>query len=411
MLLFSIFQIIESESAYTPDQLEYLKQSFESAFKGVENAYKVLALPKGTKYEEGGKTQKDLDFANLMMIMRDRIIAGFRVPRTALGITDDVNRSNAEATNYVFALRTVKPIMKLITSYLNEFLVPRYGDNLYLDFADPVPEDRVQKMDEMAKATGGAPVLSANEAREKYFGADPVDNGDDVLVPFNFTPLGSPTAPEPTKVHKPGSKRGVKSRYARNAERRQDIARTVASAAAKGISEIFKQAAKITRKARKNITKLNDDEYEVLYKAFALRTEQHEKAYKAALRQDPKCLDCQVRLGSLYFQTGKLAGAAAAYREAIKIDDKNSDAHYMLGMAMFRQGELTKAKAEMLRAIELNPGHLDAINSVATIALRQKDPKLAVDMIGRAVDKNPAYLAIYRTAEAVYAQSSNIFRF
>lgn len=133
-----------------------------------------------------------------------------------------------------------------------------------------------------------------------------------------------------------------------------------------------------------------------------------EKSYKEALRLDPKCLDCLIRLGSLNFQTGKLPAAAASYREAIKLDDKNEDAHYMLGQAMFRQGEMNKAKAEMLRVIELNPGHLDAINSVANIAIRQKDSKLAVDMVGRAVEKNPAYLPIFRTAESVYAQTSNI---
>ena len=32
--------------------------------------------------------------------------------------------------------------MLLVVSFLNEFLVPRYGDDLYLSFIDPVPEDK-----------------------------------------------------------------------------------------------------------------------------------------------------------------------------------------------------------------------------------------------------------------------------
>ncbi len=286
---------LKTDSAYTPDQLQYLKASFEAAFKGVENAYKVLALPKGTEYEEGGKTQKDMDFSNLSLAMRDRIIAGFKVPRTALGITDDVNRANAEATDYVFAARTIKPLMKLITAYLNEFLVPRYGQDIYLDFADPVPEDRAQKMDEMTKAVGAAPVISANEAREKYFGLEPVDGGDDVLVPFSLQPLsggggtdyGTPTGRSVSaRVSARKISRGhfVKTRFAMNAEHRRTISKTIAEKAAAEVANILKDAAEVKDKARKNLSQLSDDEYEKLYKGFALRVTGYEKRQTSAVQ-------------------------------------------------------------------------------------------------------------------------------
>ncbi|GIW70333.1 MAG: hypothetical protein KatS3mg101_1080 [Patescibacteria group bacterium] len=75
--------------------------------------------------------------------MRDKILAGFRVPKTILGTSEsETNRATAETANYVFAARTIKPKVQMIISYLNEFLVPRYGDNLFIDFVDPVPENR-----------------------------------------------------------------------------------------------------------------------------------------------------------------------------------------------------------------------------------------------------------------------------
>ena len=200
---------LESDANRTPEQLEYIKKSFENIYKGVENAHKILALPKGTTYKEGGQTQKDLDFANMMDIMRDRILAAFRVPRTALGITDDVNRANAEATNYVFALRTIKPKMQLIVAYLNEYLVPRYGDDIVLGFADPVPENREQKIAEMAAAVGNAPVMSVNEARERYFNLEGVEGGDDVSKPFNFLTMGGP---RPKSENRPAAKTGAPAR-------------------------------------------------------------------------------------------------------------------------------------------------------------------------------------------------------
>lgn len=289
---------LESEAALTPEQLEYLKISFEAAHKGMENAYKVMALPKGTKFNEGGSSQKDMDFSGLIDRMGNRIIAGFRTPRTALGITDDVNRANAEATDYVFAARVIKPLMTLITDHLNEFLVPRYGEDLYLTFKDPVPEDRAQRMDEMNKAVGGNPIMTTNEARSEYLGLDPVPGGDDIQVPFNFLPMGSNGADfdegnddekaqgKPRlKALKPGEKKVVRTRYAMNMKRRKDLNKTIADNAAKEIAQIFKEAAEMSKKVRKDIAQLSDEDFEKIYKGFALRVTPYEKKLKASVRE------------------------------------------------------------------------------------------------------------------------------
>lgn len=322
---------LESEAAYTPEQLQYLKESFQSAFAGVENAYKVLALPKGTKYSDPNSSQKDLDFANLMDMMRDRIIAGFKVPRTALGITDDVNRANAEATDYVFAARTIKPIMKIITSYLNEFLLPIYGDNLVLDFKDPVPEDRVTMIDEMNKSLGSqgaTPTITINEAREKYFGLDPVDGGDEIYLPFSLSPMGSSSdrAPVDQAPADQGTATGtakgfrlsakvftnrnkVKTRYAINAKKRQSMTNESAKKAAAEIASIFKEIDQIKSKSRKDLVSLSDDEYETLYKGFALRVTSYEKRMRNAAQDFNETQRKEV-LGNLAKVTKGFAGSA-----------------------------------------------------------------------------------------------------
>lgn len=273
---------LESESAYTPEQLDYLKKSFEAIFKGVENAYKVAALPKGTKFQAASESQKDMDFSNLMLVMRDRILAGFRVPRTVLGITDDVNRANAEATNYIFALRTIRPKIKLIVSYLNEFLVPKYGDDIYLSFVDPVPENRELEITEMAAATGNSPVLSPNEARQRYFGADPIEGGDAVLAPFNLTPIGIPkpkAANQPMRKQRNGR---TKTRFAQNAKRRTDITKSLAETMAKEVAALAEKLAEVKTK---NIATLTDDEFEVIWKAFVTRIMPYEKLQAEAVRK------------------------------------------------------------------------------------------------------------------------------
>lgn len=273
---------LESTEALTPDQLTYIKASFEAAHRGTENAYKVMALPKGMKFTEGGKTQKDLDFNNLMQMMGNRIIGGFRVPRTVLGITDDVNRANAEATDYVFAARVVKPMMKLVLNYLNNFLAPRYGKDIYLDFKDPVPEDRRQSMEEMRASTGGAAVLTINEARERYFGLDPIDGGD--VVPARINPVGQTGE---MKNIKGGSKMKVKkkvlrTRYAMNVSRREEVRDAIGEAIEKATKKAFKEARNAVKKG---ITELTDEEFESVWKGFALRVDGYEKKYIKKIRE------------------------------------------------------------------------------------------------------------------------------
>jgi len=269
---------LESEAGYTTEQLEYLKRSFENIFKGVENAYKVAALPKGTTFKPASETQKDMDFANMMEMMRNRILAGFRVPRTVLGITDDVNRANAEATNYVFALRTIKPKMRLIVSYLNEFLVSRYGDNLYLDFEDPVPENRELRIQEMQAAVADQPVMSVNEAREEYFGFEGVEGGDTVNRPFSFLAAGK-TKPRPQR--RPAHQHPF-SRATRNARLRKSISLNMAHAVT---AELKRMKATIEQIRQKDVTTLTDSEFEVVWKGFVTRVTPYENLVIEKIKQ------------------------------------------------------------------------------------------------------------------------------
>jgi len=165
---------------------------FRHGYAGVENAHKIPVLPKGAKLEHTGLTQKDMDFEKLTTATRDRILAAFRVSKTILGTAEsDTNRATAETADYVFSKRTIKPKMLLIVSYINEYLVPRYGENLYLTFIDPVPEDKAARTDEMQKAVGSMPVMTQNEARKNFLGLGPITGGDVLLRPTSMEAAGT----------------------------------------------------------------------------------------------------------------------------------------------------------------------------------------------------------------------------
>lgn len=277
---------LESDTARSPEMLDYMKKSFEALFKGVDNAYRVAALPKGTTFKEGSASQKDMDFVEGKKDSRDSILAGFRVPRTALGITDDVNRANAEATDYVFAERTIKPKYDLICEFLNTFLVPRYGDDLVLSYDDPVPENRELRIREMQAAVASQAVISTNEAREEYFGLKPVENGDDVLTDFSKVPLGAtppePAADESGKKFKPKMKIGKP--YKRK-EPLKDATEKAADEIAGAVIGVVKEINEQQKAQIKSIVDLSHEEYgEKVWSKFVGRLQPYQKLLTKKIR-------------------------------------------------------------------------------------------------------------------------------
>lgn len=187
--------VLKTEKTLDAPEIARITERWEKKYRGTEAAHKVSVLQKGMTAEKLQMTSKDMDFLEQQKFTRDKILSIFRVPKTIIAITDDVNRANAETADYVFAKRTIKPKMERIIEQLNEFLVPLFGDNLWLDFEDPVPENLEAKLSRYNSALANG-WMTTNEIRQEE-GKDPVDGGDEILKPFNFTPLGAVNNPTP----------------------------------------------------------------------------------------------------------------------------------------------------------------------------------------------------------------------
>lgn len=172
------------------DTEKRLKTSFEEAYQGTNNAHKIGLLPAGVDFVKLQETMKDMSFGELDMRYQNKILAAFRVPKTRLGITEDVNRANAEASYYVYMRSAIEPTMRKIVETLNEYLTPLFGENLFLDFVSPVPQDEDLKIRKVQAALGGQSYMTINEARSEN-GLPSVDGGDKVMTTFNFVPLNS----------------------------------------------------------------------------------------------------------------------------------------------------------------------------------------------------------------------------
>lgn len=220
----------------TREQMDPIRMQFEDRYRGTENAHKVAILPDGVEPDKMGWSQKEMDFVEQLKWSRDDILSGLRTPHVVLGLGagENLNRATAEATNYIYALRTIMPRLRRLALFLNVLLVPRFDKNMVLDFDNVVPEDEDLQIKKRTAALGGAPYQSVNEVRDEL-GLAPVEGGDSVMAPFNLTPVGSPKPAPPTK--------GTAPRFMYPALKAAKVKASLGSAVDKAVETVISKAS------------------------------------------------------------------------------------------------------------------------------------------------------------------------
>jgi HK97 family phage portal protein len=148
------FTVLYTDQKLSTETINRLKDSWNTNYRGVNNSYKTAILEAGLKVERLQSSAKDMDFLEQQRFIRDKLMAMFKTTKIALGITEDVNRANAEASEYVFMKNCIRPKMQQICDSFNEYLLPIFDKQgkLFLDFDDPVPENRELKLLENEKS-------------------------------------------------------------------------------------------------------------------------------------------------------------------------------------------------------------------------------------------------------------------
>lgn len=190
----------EGKPATLSDEQYYrLQEMLDSSFSGAANAGRPILLEGGLDWQQLSMDTKEMDFAEGKNQAARDIGQVYGVPPQLLGIKGDQTFANYEQAQLSFWSETVLPLTSLLLEALNRWLVPLYGDNLYLWYDEnsiaALEPLRKQKADRI----NAAAYLTINEKR-RAMGLDDVDGGDVVLVPSGLIPLdiaGSYELPEP----------------------------------------------------------------------------------------------------------------------------------------------------------------------------------------------------------------------
>lgn len=178
------------EEPLDPETFQEAKQRISEMYSGPTNAHRTLVLDQW-KFNSFNMPATDMDWMNLINGAARSIALGLKVPPQLLGIPGDNTYSNYEQAALAFWTMTMIPMINRLTSELNAWLVPMFGDDIKLvsdlDSISALTSVRREQWETVAKSD----VLTVNEKRSAL-GFDAIDNeeANQIFVPANALPLG-----------------------------------------------------------------------------------------------------------------------------------------------------------------------------------------------------------------------------
>ena len=171
--------VIQVDHEFQENEFDELVSRWRETHRGVARAHRIAVLEAGQTWVANNHSAKDMDFANLRNVARDIIREGLGMHKVMTGVTDDVNRANAQTGEEVFSSWKVAPRLERWRNVLNTQFLPLFGATAVgneFDFQYPTPANREQDNAELTtKTTAFAALINA--------GVDPDDAAGVVGLP------------------------------------------------------------------------------------------------------------------------------------------------------------------------------------------------------------------------------------
>lgn len=124
--------VFSAPGKLSDDSYNRLNGQIKQKYQNPENAGKYFLAEDGLEYKPGTATPREADYSKSHIDTRNEVCGLFRVPKSILGFTDDVNRANGEASNRSFLTNTIIPFSFHIWDKLEQFIKLNYDDTLWL---------------------------------------------------------------------------------------------------------------------------------------------------------------------------------------------------------------------------------------------------------------------------------------
>lgn len=183
--------VIQVEGQLDDEEFNTLVNRWRDTHRGVARAHRIAVLEAGAVWVPNAHSMRDMDFANLRSVMRDTIREAVGMHKVMTGVSDDVNRANAQTGEEVFASWKIDPRLRRWRNVINSQLLPLFGSTgtgVEFDYIYPTPANREQDALELTSKTQAVAVLV-------NAGFDPADACEVVGLPAMKTVEKATQAP------------------------------------------------------------------------------------------------------------------------------------------------------------------------------------------------------------------------
>lgn len=167
----------DASNTLTEDQRQALKSELERYFSGAENAGRPLVLEGGLDWKEMALSPKDMDWLAGKDVSAREIALAFHVPPQLIGVDGSLTFSNFEQARLAFFDDAVLPLLDHVKDELNNWLVPQFGEDLFIDYdidkIEALAPRRQQVWDRLSKSG----FMTVNEKRDAL-GYPPLEGGN-----------------------------------------------------------------------------------------------------------------------------------------------------------------------------------------------------------------------------------------
>ncbi|MGO9572479.1 MAG: phage portal protein, partial [Desulfomonilaceae bacterium] len=126
---------LETDENLSPDEFDRILAQFNDRHQGVSKAHQIGLLEGGLKYKEAGLSQKDMDFLEGRKYNREEVMAVYKVPKSELGLYEQINFATAKTMDKVFWTKTLLPKMLLFENIVwSQFLSKLAGPEIWAEF-------------------------------------------------------------------------------------------------------------------------------------------------------------------------------------------------------------------------------------------------------------------------------------
>lgn len=161
-------------------------EQLRDVYGGVE-AFKVMLLEGGAKYQQMTSNFVDADVTNLRKLTREEVTSVMNVPQPSVGILDHATFSNVTEQHLMEYMDTYQPWTTLIEETLKEQLIrpepTMAGQYVEFNYKEVMKGDPVKEIEAGVKAVGG-PYMTPNEFRATQ-NMKPLPDGDRLNAPAN----------------------------------------------------------------------------------------------------------------------------------------------------------------------------------------------------------------------------------